>query len=104
MHVVTARFDEEEALADPWAKVELDLCFLLCHHGIMLHRVLYLRKGCHVYSIDHEKMHDFRAAFDLLLSQEDTKKEGAEENEREKLLLLFGRQRDGLAGWAVGGV
>ena len=67
MHVVTARFDEEEALADPWAKVELDLCFLLCHHGIMLHRV-YLRKGRHVYSIHHERMHDFRAAFDLSLS------------------------------------
>jgi hypothetical protein len=58
MHVVTARFDEEEALADPWAKVEMDLCFLLRHHGIMLHRVLYLRKGRHVYSIDHERMHD----------------------------------------------
>ena len=104
MHVVTARFDEEEALADPWAKVEMDLCFLLRHHGIVLHRVLYLRKGRHVYSIDHERMHDFRAAFDHSLSQVDTKKEGAKEKEREKLLLLFGRQKDGLAGWFVGGV
>ena len=100
MHVVTARFDEEEALADPWAKVELDLCFLLCHHGIMLHKVLYLRKGCHMYSIDHERMHDFRAAFDLSLSQVDTKKEGAKEKrERSFFLSLGSKGMDWLAGW-----
>ena len=44
-----------------------------------------------MYSIDHGRMHDLRAAFDLSLSQVDTKKEGAKEKEREKLLLLFGR-------------